>query len=88
MKIRPGFSLHRVVDIHVVVGVGSDAYMPNQIMSVNDTGASLWHLLEKGAEKEDLVQSLVGEYGVDEQTASRDVDTFLALLRDKGLIDD
>ena len=41
MKIRPGYVLRKVMDIHVIVGIGEDAYSPNVIMSLNDTGAFL-----------------------------------------------
>ena len=88
MKIRSGFILRQVIDINVVLGIGSDAYTPNQIMSVNEVGAFLWHLLEKGAEKQELVDKLTAEYDVDAATASADVDNFLAQLREKALIDE
>ncbi len=86
MKIRSGFILRQVMDIYVVMGIGSEAYVPNQIMSVNEVGAFLWNILEKGAEKRELVDSLTKEYDVDEQTAAADVEKFLAQLREKALI--
>ena len=86
MKIRSGFILRQVMDIYVVMGIGSEAYVPNQIMSVNEVGAFLWSILEKGAEKQELVDSLTKEYDVDEQTAAADVEKFLAQLREKTLI--
>jgi len=88
MKIRNGFILRQVMDIYVVLGVGSEAYVPNQIMSVNETGAFLWGLLENGAEKLELVDSLTKEYDVDVQTAEKDVEAFLERLREKALIEE
>ena len=88
MKIRPGFILRKVVDVYVIIGVGSDTYVPNQIMSVNETGAFLWNLLANGAEKKALVEALLREYDADPQTAEKDVDAFLSQLRDKALIDE
>ena len=87
MKIREGFILRQVLDIYVVIGVGSEAYMPNRIMSVNETGAFLWHMLENGAEKQELIDDLLREYETDPQTAEKDVDAFLKELQDKGLIE-
>ncbi len=86
MKIRSGYVLRQVMDIHVVLGVGSETYVPNQIMSVNDVGAFLWHLLENGAEKQELVDKMTKEYDVDTQTAVADIDRFLAQLQEKALI--
>jgi hypothetical protein len=86
MKIKPGYMLRKVVDVYVIIGIGGEAYTPNQIMSLNETGAFLWRILENGAEREQLVESLLSEYDVDAQTATADVDTFLASLREKALI--
>ncbi len=88
MKIRSGYILRQVMDVYVVLGIGSEAYTPNQIMSVNETGAFLWGLLEKGAEKQELVDSLIKEYEIDKQTAEEDMETFLTQLREKALIEE
>ena len=87
MKIREGFILRQVLDIYAVIGVGSEAYMPNRIMSVNETGAFLWRMLENGAEKQELIDALLREYETDPQTAEKDVDAFLKELQDKGLVE-
>ena len=86
MKIKPGYILRKVVDVHVIIGIGDEAYTPNQIMSVNETGAFLWRMLEGGAEREALVEALTAEYDVDGQTAAADTDAFLAALRERALI--
>ena len=88
MKIRAGYSLRNVLDMYVVLGTGKDAYTPNRIMSVNETGAFLWGILEKGADKALLVSRMTEEYDVNEETAAGDVDAFLAQLRDKNLLSD
>ncbi len=88
MKIRSGYILRQVMDVYVVLGIGSEAYTPNQIMSVNETGAFLWNMLEKGAEKQELVTSLTKEYEVDAQTAEKDVEDFLTRLREKALVNE
>lgn len=88
MKIREGFILRQVLDIYAVIGVGSEAYMPNRIMSVNETGAFLWRMLENGAEKQELIDALLREYETDPQTAEKDVDAFLNELMDKKLVEE
>ncbi len=88
MKIKPGFMLRKVMEIYVILGIGSEAYAPNQIMSLNETGAFLWELLEKGADRETLIDALPKEFEVDRQTAEKDVDAFLTQLREKALIDE
>lgn len=88
MKIKAGYMLRQVMDVYLVMGVGSEAYVPNQIMSTNETGAFLWEILEKGAEHQDLVDALLREYDTDAETAGKDVDTFLNQLREKALIEE
>ena len=88
MKIREGFILRQIMDIYAVIGIGSEAYRPNQIMSVNETGAFLWERLEKGTDRQALTEALLQEYETDPETAEKDVDVFLGQLRDKGLLDE
>ena len=88
MKIRSGFMLRQVMGVHVIIGIGQEAYRPNQILSVNETGAFLWNLMKEGAERRELADSLTKEYGIDAETAEKDVDAFLARLRDKELIEE
>lgn len=88
MKIRSGYMLRKVIDTYVIMGLGSANYTPNQIMSLNETGAYLWGLLEKGSDKQALIDNLISEYEVDLTTAEKDVDIFLGQLRDKDLIEE
>ncbi|MCR4621576.1 MAG: PqqD family protein [Clostridiales bacterium] len=86
MKIKTGYVVRQVMDTYLVIGIGSENYVPNQIMSLNETGAFLWKLLETGAEKSELLDSLMKEYEVDAETAEKDVDAFLTSLRERSLI--
>jgi len=86
MKIKSGYVLREVVDVFVIIGTGSEAYRPNEIMSLNGAGAFLWNILREGADVQELVTKLMQEYDVDGKTAAKDVDAFLAQLREKDLI--
>ena len=88
MKVKPEYMLRKVVETYVIIGTGDAAYAPNQIMSLNETGAFLWKALEQGAQRQELVDSLTREYDVDAPTAERDLDAFLAALRERNLIDE
>ena len=87
MKTRPEYMLRKVVEVYVILGIGSAAYAPNEVMSLNETGALLWRLLEKGADREALVAALLGEYDVGRDAAEKDVDAFLAQLAEKDLLE-
>ena len=88
MKTKPGYSLRKVLDAYLVMGKGKAAYRPNCIMSMNETGAFLWHLMEQGAEESELVAALTAEYAVEAAVAAQDVGAFLNQLREKALIDE
>jgi hypothetical protein len=88
MKIRDGYMLRQVIDTYVIMGIGSDNYAPNQIMSLNETGVFLWNLMEKQVSKQELIDALCKEYEVTPDVASSDVEAFLIQLREKGLIEE
>ena len=86
MKIKDGFVLREVAGDIVVIPSG-DTLDLNMMITLNDTGRFLWELLEKGAEKEDLVQALTQEYDVSADNAKTHVDVFVAKLNENGLLD-
>jgi hypothetical protein len=55
-------------------------------LTMNPAGALLWRALADGATRDDLVDALAGEYGLDATAAGRDVDGFIASLRDHDLL--
>lgn len=57
-----------------------------EYISVNETGRALWDLLVEGTTKDGLVASLLDTYDVSAETAEADVGSFLAMLRDKDLL--
>ncbi len=88
MKINPNYVLYQVMHFYIVVGLGDEDYTPDQILSLNGTGAFLWHILERegGASQEELMEALIREYDIDTETAAVDVNTFLRNLRERSLI--
>jgi len=86
MKLKSGLMLRQVAGENVVLSVGSEVNI-NGMLTLNDTGVTLWKCLENGAEKSDLVAALLAEYDVDEQTASAHVEAYVAKLEELGLID-
>jgi hypothetical protein len=50
-------------------------------MGINGSGAVLWKKIAQGADPTVLVECLSETYEIDEQTAARDVDAFLAMMK-------
>ena len=71
----------RVEDEIVALDLGQSDYF-----TLNATGSALWNRLVEGATSEQLVQELIDQFDVDQETASRDVTDFLKSLEDRGLL--
>jgi hypothetical protein len=57
-----------------------------EYISVNETGRALWDLLVEGTTEAALVALLLDTYEVSPEMAEADVRSFLAMLRDKDLL--
>ncbi len=86
MKIKDGFILREVAGSYLVVAVGAAVKQFNGMINLNETGAFLWRILEKGATEEKAVAELLKEYDVDEETAKADVKAFVSKLTEAGLL--
>ena len=64
MKIQDGYLLKKVAGNHVVVPVGDLDF--EGLIKLNETGAFLWEILEKGSCENDLVKALTNEYDLSE----------------------
>lgn len=88
MKIKEGFMLRQVAGQHIVMPLGQKALDFNCAITLNESGAFLWSVLEKGvADKEELLSKLLEEYDVEESLAQQDIDAFLQKLIENDLID-
>ena len=87
MKIKEGFMLKQVCDEFMVVPVGTASIDFKSVIRLNETGAFLWTLLEKGAEKEDMLKDILDEYDVSAEIASSDIDRFILKLTDAGIVE-
>lgn len=57
-----------------------------EYLSLNNSAALLWQALVQGSTATQLVDRLTTSYGVDETTAAEDVDSFVAMMRQRGLV--
>ena len=55
MKIKNDFILRKVADSYVVVPVNSMTLDFNGIVNLNETGAFLFDILQKGTDKQELL---------------------------------
>ena len=87
MKIKEDFILRKVADSYVVVPVGRQTLDFNGILNLNETGAFLFELLQKGASRDELVEKLLAEYEVERDRAQADVDKFIQSVKDADVLE-
>ena len=85
MKLKDGFMLRQVAGEYVVLSVGTDLDF-NGMITLNETGATLWKRLEQEAELSDLTAALTAEYDVDEATAAAAAEQFVAKLKEQDFL--
>ena len=87
MKIKEGFITKKVA-VDVIVIPAEQALVDfKAIITLNETGAYLWELLKEDISKEKLLENMLKEYDADEKILSADIDEFLSVLEEKGLLE-
>ena len=87
MKIKEGFLLREVAGNIIVVPVGDAVLNFDGMVNLNETGAFLWKKLEKDVDHYYLLEELMKEYDVDEETAKADISEFFNKMYGAGLLD-
>lgn len=87
MKIKKDFILRKVADSYVVVPVGKLTLDFNGIINLNETGAFLFEILQKGAEREELIERMLVEYEVTPEKAAADIDIFLEKVKNADVLE-
>ena len=86
MKAANNIILREIAGESILVPVGAMARKIHGMISLSESGRLLWDCLQKDSSKEELIQALLAEYDVDEQTAREDVSAFLERLSGLGLL--
>lgn len=88
MKIKENYILREVAGSNIVVPIGDAQMSFNGIMTLNDVGTFIWKILEKGADREEIIDRVFETYDVERKKAEQDIDRYLNKLRDKNLIEE
>ena len=87
MKTKKGYRLRPLGKEYILVAEGLEVESANQMISMNATAAFLWEAVEgKDFDAESLAQLLVDEYGIDIETAKKDVMPLLETWEKAGII--
>ena len=86
MKIKEGFITQKVAGDVIVIPAEQALVDFKAIITLNETGAYLWELLKEDITKEKLLENMLKEYDADENMLSADIDEFISVLEEKGLL--
>ena len=86
MKRNENFLLRDVAGALVIVPVGSAVSAFPGMITINETAAYLWELLEQEQTVESLAAGLMDRYEVDEAKATEDAKAFVDRLTPIGAI--
>ena len=87
MKLKEGFILRDVAGQTVVLPTGDELNL-NMMITLNETGKFLWEKLGQETDERTLVDALLAEYDVDDNTAKAAVTRFIAKLTENGFLAD
>ena len=88
MKIKDGFELRKFGGKWLAVTVDEAADDNNILVTLNDTGAFVWNILQDESEYSAIISAIVENYEVDESAAKGDLDKFLQICRENGILDE
>lgn len=89
MKLKYDFVINNVAGSTVAVPVGSEERKFNGYVRLNETGAVIFKLLQKGAELNELVDALGKEYpNTDKKEIEDTVNEFVNNLKESDVLSD
>ena len=80
------FLLQDVAGTKVIVPIGDAVVTFSGMITVNETGAYIWQLLEQEQTAESLAKAIAESYEVTEAQAAADVAAFLSQLQPTGAV--
>ena len=86
MNIRKQLVKRNIAGDVILVPVGDASLEIKGLLTLNETGELLWDALPEAVDEAALTAALRAEYDVDDATARRDVEDFLAKLRELQVI--
>ncbi|MFR2886259.1 MAG: PqqD family protein [Merdibacter sp.] len=88
MKTSNEFIMREIAGEYVLVPIGKRALTFQGLVTMNEVGALIWEMMEKESDIDQIVNGILDEYEVDEQTARKDVLDFIGFLKDCQIIED
>ena len=88
MKTNEEYMLREIAGEAVLIPTGSASQKLNGMIELTDSAAFIWKQVDTASDLEEIVQKILREFEVDEETARRDVYGFLRELYVRGIVED
>lgn len=87
MRLKKDYALRQIADTWIVLALAEETVNFSGMLTLNDSSAMLWNVLEEKCELEALVDALMTEYEVSEEQAKADAQDFINKLIEVGCIE-
>lgn len=88
MKIKENLVLRNIANNWMVLPLADPSLDLKGMIKLNETGAILWKILERGGTADDMADALVEGYEVSREEALSDAAAFIKKLTDAGCIEE
>ena len=86
MKVNQNFILREIAGESILIPVGAAAAKFNGLITLNETGATIFKAMAQDTTLDALVDAITAEYDIDRETARCDAEEFLQQLRQAGAL--
>lgn len=86
--MKDNFILRQIAGESLLIPVGEAALAVNGLIALSESAALLYERLREDCSRQELIDVLLAEYEVSEETAGEDVDAFLVQMRRLDMLDE
>jgi len=87
LSLRSRKVVSRVVANEAIVVPIREGSADSSVYTFNESGTTIWSMIESGRSPAEVAAYLVSEYGISAEEAAEDTRQFLAALAEEGLIE-
>ena len=87
MLINKNLDIDLVEDNYIVMD-NSNKKLKDKALVLNETATYILKAIMETKTEKEILENIVKEYNIDYETAKNDLDSYLKLLKDKGIIYD
>ena len=87
MRIAKEFILREIAGECVLVPTGATTQEFNGLITMSDTARFIWENMDKAESLKEMIQMILDEYEIDEETAKKDAIGFISQLLQAGFVE-